>query len=209
MLRFSKFRGLIILSMFALFFTCCTFKVNADVKDANNVHSKSFTKHFNRFNKLASKLLKQGYVYCIDKKAFFGKNTYPVISYSDRDKKIVVDKKIRFKIKHIWSYKNGISVNVVSKNKKYYSLVNFPTGIYDVYSRDKKLAPIVTFANKIFYKKVKNNHYNLEKLNSMANNVKSDKKRKLAKQFVKQFDYFLLAKGDLNTVPYFFIGNLN
>ncbi|TPR15016.1 hypothetical protein DY052_06205 [Apilactobacillus timberlakei] len=181
---------------------------NANAKSVNTVHSKNFTKHFAQYKKLASRLSKQGYVYCINKGYSFGTNTYPVVEYSHKDTQLVVNKKVRFKAQHIWSYKNGVSINLVSKDKKYNAWVNFPSALYNINSKNKDLKPLVSFAKKIFYKKVKNSKYNLNKLHKMANNIKSSKERKLANQFVSQFDHFLLKNRSLNSLPDLLIGNL-
>ncbi|TPR40633.1 hypothetical protein [Apilactobacillus micheneri] len=205
-----KNKFLIIISPMILLLgvTCFINNASANNKAINEVHSKKFTKHLSQYKNLAKKLSKQGYVYCINKNADFGTNSYPVIPYSNKDKKLVVNKKVRFKVQHIWSYQNGMSVNLISKNKKYNSWVFFPTDLYNIHSKDKQLKPLVSFAQKIFYNKVKNNKYNLNKLSNMANKIKSNKERKLGKQFVSQFDYFLLKKNNFYTLPTLLIGNL-
>ncbi|TPR20137.1 hypothetical protein DY138_01475 [Apilactobacillus timberlakei] len=181
---------------------------NANAKTVNMVHTKKFTKNFAQYKKLAERLSKQGYVYSINKGSSFGTNTYPVVQYSHKDTQLVINKKVRFKVQHIWSYKNGTSVNLVSKDKKYNAWVNFPSSLYNIHSKYNDLKPLVSFAKKIFYKKVKNNKYNLNKLRKMANNIKSTKERKLANHFVSQFDHFLLKDRSFNSLPDLLIGNL-
>ncbi|MDH5106622.1 hypothetical protein OQI89_12240 [Lentilactobacillus diolivorans] len=101
-----------------------------------------------------SQLVKEGYVFRLDgDKHNSGLWSQPTGNNRSRltghkELRRIIKDRINFKIYRVWQYKNGLQYKIVSQSGKYQGWID-NAGIYNKYSLDKQLQPIISQEQKV------------------------------------------------------------
>lgn len=136
----------------------------------------------------------------------YGNHDYMLTNISKKHYNKIVKDKVKFKVRDIGVYKNGISFNLVSRGNKYNTWSSYPIDFYYTNSRSKELKPIVKLARNIYFNKGSNKKYKI--LYNMINKIKNKKDKSIAKSSYYQLKkYKASGNSSLKDVPYILIGN--
>lgn len=160
------------------------------------------TKYVTKNAKWANTFKRQGYAYSLD----YGNHDYILTNLSKAKYNKIVKDKVRFQVRHIGTYKNAISFNLVSKNGKYNTWASYSTDFYYTNSRSKSLKPIVNLECRIYMAdKVHKNDF--AKLYKMINHLKNGKDKSIAKSSYYQLKRYKKTNS-AGDVPYLVMGNI-
>ncbi|GLB47524.1 hypothetical protein WR164_15030 [Philodulcilactobacillus myokoensis] len=172
------------------------------INSSNNVSasiSQTHTKYVTRNAKWANTFKRQGYSYSL----LYGNHDYILTNLSKKQYNKIVKNKVRFQIRHIGTYKNAISFNLVSKGNKYNIWANYPSSFYYTNSHSKTLKPIVKLEGNIFHHPA---NKKFKKLSNMIRKIKNKKDKSIAKNSYYQLKIYLKTSS-LRKIPYILIGN--
>ncbi|TPR16274.1 hypothetical protein [Apilactobacillus timberlakei] len=187
---------MILISILSVLVLCIT-NANHILVNAQN------TKYVSKNQKWANQFKRQGYAYSLR----YGNHDYILTNLSKHAYDKVVKDKVRFKVRHIGTYKNAISFNLVSKNGKYNTDASYSSDFYYTDSRNKRLKPIVKLERDIFLNSDKNLKAKYKKLYSMINKLSNGKDKSVAKSSYYQLKKYLKTNSR-EDIPYLLIGNI-
>ncbi|GEP23569.1 hypothetical protein [Lentilactobacillus diolivorans] len=183
--------------------------VTLDNSDVYAKQENGYSVHTGYDKPWGSQLAKEGYVFRLENDQNnnglwsqpIGKNGHNLISRKAFQQ--VIKNKVDFKIYRVWQYKNGLQYKIVSRSGKYRGWID-NAGVYNKYSLDKQLQPIIEqeqkVVNSINSKYPYTTHYNkadlmdyrndLAKANKEASGL-SGNKRAIALSSVKEVNRYL------------------
>lgn len=161
----------------------------------------------------SNKLAKAGYIFKLSKDIYassgglFPSNFAKRQPYSVKYAKKIYDKKMLFKIDQFKSVKNGTSIHIVSKNKKYQFWTNFLTGTCNIYGRRKALKPIIKAEIKVIRTTDKKTASRLLAKATKVTAKLHGSNKKIASDSIIQLKQWLNNKNFVN-IPVLLIGSL-
>ncbi|WEV44192.1 hypothetical protein OZX56_02895 [Lactobacillus sp. ESL0684] len=198
--RFKVILALVLLiSVFPVTKLSNTNTISAQAETTRHLSDKAWTK----------KLANAGYVFELPDatKGALYKNTAAKggKSYSKKVLKKLVKNHTLFKVKKLSTVKNGISVDLVSKDGKYKGYTNYINGIYNKNLLNKKLQPLINLELKAIDEKDKKvAKADVAKVSKLAKQL-TGKNKKVANTSINQLKQFLKNK-DLSETPVLLIG---
>ncbi|WP_105956950.1 hypothetical protein [Apilactobacillus quenuiae] len=192
--------------------------------------AKTITKN----SKWANRLSKNGYVFRIKKSQMdyydgeFTRNFShkKPSNYNIKDVKKFANSNMNFRVNHIWSYKNGLEVNVTSQSGKVSGWINY-NDIYNKERNNKNLRKLVQLENNICDKAEDVTFYQYEgkklhakKINQIKESINTDLKTAikltnklsdhsqiLAQQSIKEIKVFI-NNSDVKNIPTLLVGRM-
>ncbi|MDF7671747.1 hypothetical protein PT281_00410 [Lactobacillus sp. ESL0701] len=169
---------------------------------SSSLSSKAWTK----------KLAKAGYVFELpnSSKGALYKNTAAKGGkpYTKKVLERILNQHTLFKVKKLTKVKNGISVDLVSKNGKYKGYTTYINGIYNKNLSNKDLQPLINVELSVMEAKDNNKPTSvlLEQVQTLASGL-TGKNKQIADTSIKQLKQFL-KHDDLSETPVLLIGNI-
>ncbi|TPR12360.1 hypothetical protein [Apilactobacillus timberlakei] len=208
---------------------------NASQKNNNQSAKQEYSaKTITKNSKWANRLSKNGYVFRIKNSQmdyYDGEFTRNLShkkpsNYNIKDVKKFANSNMNFKVNHIWSYKNGLEVNVISQSGKISGWINY-NDVYNKERNNKELRKLVQLENNICDKAEDVTFYQYEgkklhakKINQIKASINTDLKAAikltnklsdhnqiLAQQSIKEIKVFI-NNSDVKNMPTLLVGRM-